>query len=247
MDSEAPLPTVSVIIAVKNGARYLATTLETVLDTQTHPPLEVLVIDDQSDDGTPEIARSLVSRGVRFVANPAHLGIADSRNLGVQLAHGELLAFTSHDDLWEPDKLRLQATFMRDHPEILFCLAHVRSFVDPGQEPPSGFPRDRIGVSVPGYLIETLVARREAFTRVGRFDSALKQADDTDWYARAQDLGVPMAILPDCLVHKRLHATSTTYHPARANQSRRELLEVIRRSVERKRARTANPDKGIPT
>lgn len=229
------LPTVSVILAVKNGARYLAAALESVVVAQTHPPLEVLVVDDQSGDNTREIAERFAPRGVRFIANPTPLGIAASRNLGVARARGELLAFTSHDDLWEPEKLRVQAGFLRDRPATLFCLAHVRCFVDAGETLPTSFPRVRLGESVPGYLIETLVARRAAFARVGPFDSTLAQADDTDWYARAQDLGVEAAVLPDCLVRKRLHATNITYGPAHVGRARRELLEVARRAVERKR------------
>lgn len=240
MDTEA-LPTVSVIMAVRNGARYLADTLESVIAAQTHPPLEVLVIDDQSTDDTREIAQRFVPQGVRVIPKERP-GIADSRNLGVQLARGELLAFNSHDDLWEPDKLRLQATFMREHPEVLFCIAHVRTFIDPAEELPPGFPRERLGVSVPGYLPETLVARRAAFDRVGPFDPTLEQADDTDWFARAQDLGVTMAVLPDCLVRKRLHATNITYRPSRAVNTRRELFEVLRRKLERRRTLSSDPN-----
>ena len=238
MTTSEALPTVSVILAVKNGARHLAATLESVV-TQTHRPLEVLIIDDQSEDDTRKIAESFAARGVRFIANPDPLGIAGSRNLGVRLARGELLAFTSHDDLWEPEKLRVQAAFLRDRPEILFCITHVRCFLDPGEEPPRGLSRERIGADVPGYLPEALLARRAAFDCVGLFDTTLKLADDTDWYARAQDLGVARAVLPDCLVHKRLHATNNTYQPAHGGRLQPELVQVAHRSLARKRARQA--------
>jgi glycosyltransferase involved in cell wall biosynthesis len=241
MTAAKPLPSVSVILAVKNGADYLAAALETVL-AQTHPPLEVLVIDDESEDETRAIAEGFAAAGVRFIANFPPLGIAGSRNLGVTLARGELLAFTSHDDLWDREKLRVQSEFLRDHPEVAFCIAHVRCFVEQGKEAPRGFPMERIGVPVPGYLIETLVARRSAFELVGPFDTTLKQADDTDWYARAQDLRVTHAVLPDCLVQKRLHTTNTTYRPANAGRLQRELLEVVRRAVARKHA-SAQPPK----
>ena len=234
------LPTVSVILPVKNGARYLAAALESVV-AQTHPPLEVLVLDDQSKDSTSEIAKRFAPYGIRFVADPGCAGAAALRNLGVTLARGELVAFHAYDDLWEPEKLRIQARFLRDRPEILFCITHVRCFVDPGQEPPRGLARDRIGVAVPGYLPETLLARRAAFERVGFFDTTMQQGEDTDWYARAQDYGVPMAVLPDCLVHKRLHATTTTYGSGRTDLLQRQLVRVARRTLERKRAPATRP------
>ncbi len=242
MSTSTVLPAVSVVLAVRNGARYLADAFESVLVAQTHRPLEVLVVDDQSSDGTREIAESFAAQGVRFIANPERLGIAGSRNLGVKLARGELLAFASHDDLWEPDKLRLQAACLQAQPELFFCLAHVRCFVEPGEEPPRGFAPDRLNVSLPGYLIESLLARRTAFDRVGWFDTTLRQADDTDWFARAQDLGVARAILPECLVHKRMHATSNTYQRPHGDRLY-ELVQVVHRSVQRKRLpATASPE-----
>jgi len=240
MMASETLPTVSVILPVKNGAAYLAAALESVV-AQTHRPLEVLVLDDRSSDGTGEIAGRFAEYGVRFVANPPCAGAAALRNFGVEIARGELLAFHAHDDLWEPEKLRVQAAFLRDRPEILFCITHVRCFVDPGQEPPRGLSRERIGVDVPGYLPEALLARRAAFDRVGLFDTTMKQGEDTDWYVRAQDFGVPMAVLPDCLVHKRLHATTTTYGAGRTDLLQRNLVRVAHRALERKRAAASQP------
>jgi glycosyltransferase involved in cell wall biosynthesis len=240
MTASESLPAVSVILPVRNGAAYLQAALESVA-AQTHRPLEVLVLDDHSTDATGVIAGRFTQDGVQYIPNPPCSGAAALRNLGVSLARGELLAFHAHDDLWEPEKLRIQAAFLRDRPEILFCITQVRCFVDPGQEPPRGLARERIGVAVPGYLPEALMARRAAFDRVGLFDTTMKQGEDTEWYARAQDFGVPMAVLPDCLLHKRLHATTTTYGEGRTDLLQRQLVRVARRTLERKRAAASQP------
>ena len=230
------LPSVSVILAVKNGADFLRESLESALK-QDHPPQEILVLDDQSIDGTRAIAESFASSGVRYLGNDPPLGIAGSRNRGIELARAELLAFTSHDDIWLPQKLRIQCERFSRDPALDCCLSHVHCFVDPGEKAaPKSFPQRLTDTDVPGWVIETLVARRSAFERAGRFDEKFAQADDTEWYARAQRLGLSILMLPVALVRKRLHQGSVTYGQERAETGRRELLEIARRSIAERRA-----------
>jgi glycosyltransferase involved in cell wall biosynthesis len=229
------LPSVSVILAVKNGAKYLEESLQSVA-AQDHPPCEILVVDDESTDETESIARKFESQGLRFIANHPPLGIAGSRNLGIQMARGDLLAFTSHDDIWVPQKLRKQAERFAIRPDLDYCIALVRPFLDRGMTaPPAGFRPELIGADVPGHLIETLVARPRAFERAGNFDISFRQADDTEWYARARQSGLEMEMIDEVLVHKRLHANSTTYSVTRAQQGRDEMLRIVKRSLERRR------------
>jgi glycosyltransferase involved in cell wall biosynthesis len=229
------LPSVSVILAVKNGAQYLEESLRSVL-AQDHRPYEVLVVDDESTDETESIARQFAADGVRFIRNRPALGISGSRNFGICMACGELLAFTSHDDIWVPHKLRKQAQRFAARPQLDYCIALVRPFLDPGlTAPPTGFRPELVGADVPGYLIETLVARPRAFERVGNFDTSFPQGEDTEWYARARQLGLEMEMIDEVLVHKRLHGNSTTYNAARAQQWRHEILRVVKQTLERRR------------
>ena len=232
---ESEWPTISVVLPVKNGAAYLAESLRSVIE-QDQPPLEILLFDNASTDATPEIAQAFV--GVHYIRNDPELSIAASRNAGVRLARGELIAFASHDDLWTPEKLRLQAeSFLRD-PGLEFCVAHVRCFLDPAIETaPAGLPNERIEHDLPGWLTETLVARRRTFELVGPFDEEMRQADDTDWLARAQDLGVNWKMLPQTLVRKRIHGGNITYRDDTRARGSREMLEIARRAIERKRER----------
>ena len=229
------LPSVSVILPVKNGAQYLEESLRSVL-AQDHKPYEIIVLDNESTDETESIVRQFTTEGVRFIANHPPLGIAGSLNLGIQLARGELMAFTSHDDIWVSHKLRRQAECLMAEPELDYCIALVRAFLDRSiTVPPPGFPSELLGVDVPGYLIETLVARRRAFERAGYFDRSFRQAEDTEWYARARQPGLEMEMIDEVLVHKRLHGNSTTYSVARARQWRREILRVVKQTLERRR------------
>ncbi|MBJ7260120.1 MAG: hypothetical protein JHD33_11335, partial [Chthoniobacterales bacterium] len=160
-------------------------------------------------------------------------------------ARGELVAFASHDDLWEPDKLRRQAQAFRDDPLLQLSVAHVRCFLDDGLDaPPEGLPDSRIGKDLPGWLTETVVARRAVFDTAGYFDEAMRQAEDTEWLARARDFPVRWKMQPETLVLRRVHAGNLTYRRDTREQGVLELLEIARRSVARKRS--GESDTNVP-
>jgi glycosyltransferase involved in cell wall biosynthesis len=226
--------TVSVIVPVKNGGRFLRESLASVV-RQAHPPLEVLVIDNASTDETRAIAESF-GAPVKYLRNDPELSIAATRNRGLALARGELLAFNSHDDLWLPQKLALQCEWFARNPELQLCVTHLRCFVDPDEEAkPAAFPNHLLDQDLPGWVPETLVARRLAFARAGLFDPSFAQGDDTEWFARARQLGLTTLMLNDSLVRKRLHSRSITYGATKPALASRETLEIARRMIAARR------------
>jgi GT2 family glycosyltransferase len=80
--------------------------------------------------------------------------------------------------------------------------------------------------------METLVARREAFETIGQFDEGFRTAEDVDWYARAKDLGVPMRVLPDVFLEKRVHDENVSMAGER---NMPHLMAALQRSIERRR------------
>src|ERR1043165_3045241 len=121
-------PLVSVIIPVYNGARHLRAALESVF-AQTYRSFEVIVVDDGSVDESAIIAQSFPE--VRYI-HQTNCGVAAARNHGIEAARGEFLAFLDQDDLWTPDKLRLQIEYLLSHPEIGYTLTRQKFFLDPG-------------------------------------------------------------------------------------------------------------------
>src|SRR6266700_3412685 len=219
---------VSVILVVRNGERFLGEALDSVFLSET-TPLEVLVIDGGSTDRTVEIARGFPL--TRVVAQKG-TGIANAYNQGITLASGELIAFISHDDIWEPGKLDRQVGYMCEHPEIGYTVSMVRHFLEAGAVIPPGFRVELLERPVPGLLMEALVARKRVFRQVGLFDPRFTVSEDTDWFARARDAGVPMAILPEMLVRKRVHGANSSLTMPSINAL---LLRAVRGSIERKR------------
>ncbi len=196
---------VSVIIPVYNCERFLAEAIESVL-AQTYRPLEIIVVDDGSTDQSANTARSY--KDIQYIYQP-NQGIAVARNTGLAAAQGEFIAFIDADDVWLPNKLEVQVGYLIEHPRAGFALCRVQGFVDPGVNLPPGatdvpLMREQIGLN-------TMVVRRAVFDRVGAFDPDYRLADDLDWVTRAKDLGIPITILPDVLMLRRIHETNLSH------------------------------------
>jgi glycosyltransferase involved in cell wall biosynthesis len=219
---------ISVIMAVRNGERFLREAIGSVR-AQTYRPLEIVFVDGQSTDGTAEIARSYSE--VRYIRQH-NTGVSNAYNLGVESARGALIAFLSHDDLWTPDKLTLQADYLREHPEADCVVARVNFFLEPGCTFPSSLREEILDGDHPLRIPETLLARRSAFDRVGLFDPEIPVAADMDWFARAADLGLAVPVLGKVLLRKRIHDRNTSVTAA---ENMLDMFDVLRRSSARKR------------
>ena len=222
-------PTVSVIMIVKNGERFIAQALESIFQSKIRPE-EILVIDGGSEDRTIAIARTfpLVS-----IIRQTSTGISNAYNEGIDRAKGALVAFLSHDDQWKPGKLDIQVAFMAQNPGMLGTVGMVQHALVPGAKIPPGFRQDMLGCPFPGMIMEALVARKAIFDAVGRFDPLFSVASDTDWFARARDAGVQIAVLPEVLLVKRVHETNASLTEPKLSH---QLIRVMRNSVMRKRA-----------
>jgi glycosyltransferase involved in cell wall biosynthesis len=221
-------PTISVVAIVRNGETYLGEALRSVFSS-TYPVHEVLVVDGGSRDRTAEIAAGAGAR----VLPQRSTGIAAAYNEGIAATSGDCVAFISHDDLWDPTKLEKQAAFLAQNPMVQICVCNVQHVLEV-RTPPPGFREELLHHPVPGLIMEALVARRRAFDLVGPFDPAFSVGNDTDWFARARDRGLAIAVLPETLVIKRVHANNTSLQPEGFSQ---QLLDVVRASVARKRSR----------
>ena len=220
-------PLVSVIIAVKNGERFLAEAINSVL-AQDYRPLEIVVVDGHSTDKTAQIARSFPQ--VRYVEQQ-ECGIPDAYNTGIGAARGEIIAFLSHDDRWPPDKLSVQVSYLIEHPEIQYTVAKMEFFLEQDQPIPSGFRPDLLQGDRVGRVMETLVVRKSLFDDIGLFRTDLSTAEDVEWFARANDHGIKMAVIPQVLLYKRVHNSNSSM----TIENNRNLLKALRQSVHRKR------------
>ena len=109
-------PDISVIIPVYNGKRFIEEAIHSAL-SQTDVNLEVLVIDDCSNDETPEIVKKLADTDDRliYIRTESNMGVAGARNKGAEAASGDWLAFLDADDKWYSDKLSRQSELIKQY------------------------------------------------------------------------------------------------------------------------------------
>lgn len=229
MSNHAPL-SISVIIPVYNGAAFLAEALASVL-AQQRQPLEIIVVDDGSTDNTASIVQQF-GAAVRYIQR-ANGGPAAARNTGIRAATGLLLAFLDADDRWTPDKLSRQTDYLHAHPQVDYVLARMHAFLQPGLAWPTRLNQTHYQQDPVAVLLSAALIRRAVFDRVGNFDPTLHPADDVDWFARANDLGIQKGLIDAVLLHKRIHHTNISLT---STQNRLNLLKAVRRAAVRKRA-----------
>ena len=160
---------ISCIIPVFNGEVYLAEALESVL-AQTYQPLEVIVVDDGSTDGTAEVAGHFRSR-ITYIRQ-SNQGSASAKNAGMNAARGEFYAFLDSDDIWDPEKLRRQIDHLQERPETDLCFTRFQHFWVPElAEEEKRYQGHPMSQPLSAYLVSSLLARHTVFETHGQFDS----------------------------------------------------------------------------
>lgn len=177
----------SVIVPVYNRAHCVGAALASAL-AQDYPPLEVIVIDDGSEDS---LQKALIPFGsnVTLLRSPQNLGAAAARNAAIAVARGTHVAFLDSDDTWAPGKLRAQAEFMESN-GVDVCCTGFSVGGTPVARPygESVSLRDLVwGCHVsPGT---TLVASREILLRMGAYDTGFRRLEDWDLLLRMAEAG----------------------------------------------------------
>jgi glycosyltransferase involved in cell wall biosynthesis len=193
----------SVVVPVRDGERFLGAALASVF-AQTYRPIEVIVVDDGSTDGSAEVAARWPF--VRLLQQD-NAGVGAARNAGLALARGAFMALLDADDLWEPDKLARQIAHLDAHPELGYVCSRYRNFLEPGHGRPDWISEAQLAAPQVGTL-SSFVARAETLERVGRFDP--RDTSDLDWSLRAREAGVRLGVVEDVLVLRRIHDRNLT-------------------------------------
>jgi len=193
----ASAPLVSVIAICYNHQDFVRNCLDSIA-TQTYPNLEVIVLDDYSEDGSLDVIKSWITENgspVTLIAHEENRGICRSRNEAVMIARGDYLACISTDDEWLPDKIAVQVEQMGRSPDRVAVAYGDALLMDktgatiPGRfiarnreytTPPSGriFEELLSGNFIPS--LNTLV-RRRCINDIGGYDESLVYEDWDMW------------------------------------------------------------------
>jgi glycosyltransferase involved in cell wall biosynthesis len=216
-------PRVTVIVAAYNGERFLRETLESAF-AQDFEAFEVVLVDDGSRDRTSEIAQTFPVRYVR----QENQGLPAARNAGLALARGDLIAFLDDDDVLPPTKLSVQVRYLDEHPTTGCVLGRQEWILEEGVEPPP-MVRDPIFGELGGIQLVTAMIRRHVLEELGGFDPSYLYAEDRDLFIRMRGCGVEIAVLPDVVLHKRLHGANMTMNAPTTHPMLRSLREKLER------------------
>lgn len=150
---------VSVLIPTFNRRDYVVAALDSVL-AQDFTDFEIIVVDDGSTDDTADVMRPYADR-IRYVRT-ANQGPALARNVGMQVARGEYLAYLDSDDLYYPYKLRLQATLLDENPDVGMVYTEFSGFSDDGFWEPFHLRRYHASAYERGLEYEQLFTERRS-------------------------------------------------------------------------------------
>ena len=230
-DPHAISNSVSVVIPLYKGEKFIRKTLESIFG-QTVTPAEVLVIDDGSTDGSARIVESFAP-AVTLIRK-RNGGASAARNYGATIARGEWLAFCDQDDLWVPTKLEKQLRLANECPEIHCVLtdyadssngrlslrshfsyapenfwnkeAHEHGFVVRHPLTP------KLSTFQPG-ITSTPIVRRDFFLASGGFDLDVEWgAEDTCFHFRCLS-AVPFGVVHEVLTHYNRHPDAGSADP----------------------------------
>ncbi|MGD9874981.1 MAG: glycosyltransferase family 2 protein [Kiritimatiellia bacterium] len=216
------VPLVSVIVGVYNKKAHVGECLDSVFG-QTYRNFELIVVDDCSTDGSPDVIRGFRDSRINFIQRNVNSSLpAVPRNQAMKMAHGKYLAFLDADDVWMPDKLEEQISYMETRPAFPFT--HTRCMVvdgggrdlylrSHGNYPPDG---DCFVELLKKCFIctSTVMLRKELADVVGYFseEQELRCGEDHEYFlrcARRVHIGMPEGVL----AKYRWCPDSTFHHP----------------------------------
>jgi len=220
-------PFISVIIPAYNAEKYLAEAVESIL-AQNYTPLEIIIVDDGSQDNTAMVAQSFGDI-VRYFRQENE-GAAAARNFGVQHARTDWLAFLDADDLWMENKLAMQVAALQADPTLEVIFGHARNFIQPDEPTAPRVIQDVL----PAFAAGAMLIRKDALMRVGGFSGKLRKGEALDFYIRIREQGLKEHLLDNLLLLRRIH----TKNMGLSNQQGDvEYVRILKAALDRKRGR----------
>ncbi len=228
--ADADLLLLSVLIPVYNGERYLAETLDSVLRQQWQP-MEIVVVDDGSEDRSAAVAEGF-GPSVRCVRCP-HRGLAASRNEAVAAARGGFIAHLDGDDLLPPRSIAVRMAAFEAEPALDVVAGHLLEFFSPDLDAGA---RSRLVLpeaAKRGHVAGASIIRAECFQRFGGFDEDYRNSADLDWFIRATGAGARVRVLPDVVMHRRIHGRNMSL--TQKHEANRDRMRILKASLDRRR------------
>lgn len=225
-------PLLTVIMPAYNAERFIAESIDSVI-AQTIDDWELVVVDDGSTDRTASVVADYQSRDdrIRLMVQPTNLGPAHARNLALDLARGELIAFIDSDDVWYPKKTEKQLSAMRRHQaDISYTSYKRRRHGEPDGVVVDAPPRVDYRAMLRRNLIacSTAIVRRTTCGTL-RMPLMRRRQDHGYWLALLRDGSRTAVGVTEPLVWYRLHSGSLSANKLLAARYSWRLLREVER------------------
>lgn len=187
---------VSILMTVYNGQATIRHVLESLVKQEFDQEYEIVVVDDGSIDETPDLLSELSEHYPQLrVIRPGRVGRAKALNIGLAACRAPYVAMNDADDLAFPTRIRNQAEFLDDHPDVVLVAGWARLVDDDGNiigerrlENDDGLLRRRLAVGNP-FIHSTVTYRKRALHQIGGFNESLTAAIDYDAIERLARVG----------------------------------------------------------
>lgn len=215
---------ISVIIPTYNRAALVKRAIESVL-AQTYSRLEIVVVDDASSDDTANVINSMRDGRIRYLPQQENAGASTSRNIGVQAATGEYVAYLDSDDTWEPTKVERQLAAVHSRPDPSRVVCYTQTIIDNGVSK-TFMPSRAMGASEPiadyilsdqGLIHTSTVLLSKSLALAVPFNTRYRVMEDWDVFLTLEKMNVdwvyietPLSIWYAERRVGRLSGTSTT-------------------------------------
>lgn len=235
------MPTISVIMPVYNGEKYLSDSIKSILN-QTFSDFEFIIINDCSTDSSLKIIKSFADKRIILISNSQQLRITASLNKGLKRAQGKYIARMDSDDISLPNRFITQVKFLERNPDIGVAGTWVKLF---GRlNGTLRYPTDpeiikanllfNTSLCHPSVMINTRLLNKNHL----KYDESVPNGQDYELWTRASDC-FKLANIPQVLLHYRMHAfqEGITHFQQRAklvDQIRSRLLTKLGISVKSK-------------
>lgn len=228
------MTTVSVVIPSYNSARHLAQAITSVR-AQRRPVDEIIVVDDGSQDDSPRLAASL---GATCLSTGRNGGPSRARNVGVQAARGDLVAFLDADDWWDPGHTEAVIGLLDRFPEAGVAFARIRRCGSWTGESdrfiPEGQPLDVFWTTVRDNIVPQMAvaARRDVILAAGGYDESMRFAEDYDLWLRLARRHVLFVCTHQVTANYRGHEAQASEQRFRLVRGAYEARARLLRSIE---------------
>ncbi len=190
--SENPTPSISVLMSVYNGERFIKEALDSIIN-QTFTDFEIILIDDASTDNTPQILGGYTQENLIKITNSKNLGLTRSLNKALTVAQGKFIARQDADDISHPERFRRQSDFLLASPEIGLLGTSYYVIDQHGQildisRPPTADDQLRKSLERGNIFCHgSVMMRRDILEKVGGYNEYFRVTQDYDLWLRLSE------------------------------------------------------------